>query len=479
MTRRLAALRLLLVLSFCNVALAQPTGTFTPTGSMTTPRFSHRSTLLADGRVLIAGGLTFEAECYCSKILASAEIYDPSSGTFTPTGEMVTPRDAFTSTFTLLPDGKVLATGGHKIGQALASAEVYDPQTGKFAVTGSMTTPRWGHTATLLNSGKVLIAGGATDATAELYDPSTGTFTATGSMSNPWADTATLLPNGDVLITGGNPDGPAHSSADLYDPATGTFASIADMNANHPESTAVLLPNGNVLVAGAYFADPGSSSKIAELFNPAIDTFARTGNMTYDRGRNTATLLPDGAVLFTGGSHEGSIDASIYNLATAELYDPVTGRFRSTGSMTRSRELHAATLLNDGTVLITGGDEIVWPSGILASAEIYTPAVLVPVLNVTDLQFDRINAVAGSSYSVNVSGSNLTAQTFFDVRFISPGSNESVVVLNWQKGLTASHEVAAGIATGSWKITGVRAHEIETDHTGNFFPVSSTITVSP
>jgi hypothetical protein len=144
--------------------------------------------------------------------------------------------------------------------------------------------------------------------------------------------------------------------------------------------------------------------------------------------------------------------------------------------MAISREWHTATLLNDGTVLITGGDQLY---GILASAEIYTPAVLVPALIVTDLQFDRTNPVAGSSYSVNVSGSNLTAQTFFDVRFISPGSNESAVVLNWQKGLTASHEVAAGIATGSWKITGVRAHEIETDHTGNFFPVSATVTVSP
>jgi hypothetical protein len=97
---------------------------------------------------------------------------------------------------------------------------------------------------------------------------------------------------------------------------------------------------------------------------------------------------------------------------------------------------------------------------------------------VTDLRFDQTTAVAGSSYSANVSGSNLTADTFFDVRFTSPGSNVSDVVLNWQKGVAVSHMIPAGLAPGIWTINGVRAHQIETDHTGNFWPVSATITVS-
>jgi photosystem II stability/assembly factor-like uncharacterized protein len=102
-----------------------------------------------------------------------------------------------------------------------------------------------------------------------------------------------------------------------------------------------------------------------------------------------------------------------------------------------------------------------------------------PDLVVTELRFDRTSVLVGGSFSVNISGPNLTTQTFFDVRYTSPGSNESAVVLNWQRGLAASHDVTAGTASGTWTINGVRAHEIETDHTGDFFPVTATITVFP
>jgi len=109
-------------------------------------------------------------------------------------------------------------------------------------------------------------------------------------------------------------------------------------------------------------------------------------------------------------------------------------------------------------------------------------AKLMPTVTglVNGLRFDRQNVVAGSSYSATVSGSDvLTSQTFFDVRFTAPGSNASDVVLNWQKGVAASHAVSVGTPAGNWAVTGVRAHQVEADHTGNFDPVYATITVAP
>jgi len=236
--------------------------------------------------------------------------------------------------------------------------------------------------------------------------------------------------------------------------------------------TANLLTGGNVLLAGGekelygYFAD-------AEDYDPSTGKFTAIGKMTRPREAHTATLLRDGTVLFAGN---GVADAS------TELYDPSTGTFAATAGMISPRSFHSATLLMDGTILIAGGVTCVYCKGPglgdSASAEIYVPSVLVPVQVVTDLEFDRTTVAASTSYSVKVSGSNLTAQTFFDVRFTAPGSNSSDVVLNWQKGVAASHDIAAGIASGSWTINGVRAHEIETDHTGIFFPVSATLTVS-
>src|SRR5215831_5660694 len=220
-------------------------------------------------------------------------------------------------------------------------------------------------------------------------------------MSRPWADTATLLPNGNVLITRGNPDGPPPylSSVDVYDPSTGTFAFVGYMTTNHSGPTAVLLTDGSALVAGGDVGDGDGGSSVAELFNPATATFIVTGNMTHGREQNTATLLPDGTVLFTGSHDFVQVSPTGYDhLNSAELYDPVVGGFRVTGSMATGRELHAATLLNDGRVLITGGDQY-WPTALggaggrdsaaatLASAEIYTPDVLIPASIVTNLEF--------------------------------------------------------------------------------------------
>jgi Galactose oxidase, central domain len=363
-------------------AVAQSPGTFTATGNMTTPRSGHTATLLADGRVLIAGG--------DGKTPSSAELYDPRTGRFTATGNMTTPRSRHTAT--LLPDGRVLIAGGGSPGiAALASAELYDPLTGTFSGTGEMSTPRIGLTATLLNSGKVLIAGGlylsqgdscvpvgtvfyggsCFPVTTELYDPDTGTFSSTANMITELADTATLLPNGEVFITKGNlQTGPYLSNAELYAPLRGTFTFAGYATTNHSVPTASLMMDGKVLIAGGDTGDGDGGSSIAELYDPATGAFSRTGKMTVGREQDTATLLPDGSVLFAGGHL--TIDLA----ASAEIYDPIQGAFTRTANMPTAHELHSATLLADGTVLIAGGF-MPFPA-ITSNAEIYHPAILVP-----------------------------------------------------------------------------------------------------
>jgi sugar lactone lactonase YvrE len=332
---------------------------FILTGSMNQARWEHTATLLESGLVLVAGG--------GNAGLSSAELYNPAAGTFTLTGSMNVKRRFGAAT--LLPSGLVLIVGGSNNsigGSALASAELYNPATGTFTLTGSMSVGRSQPTATLLQSGLVLVAGGGipANASAELYDPATGNFTLTGSMNTARSgQTATLLQSGSVLIAGGGDNG-ALASAELYDTATGTFAYTGSMNAARAAQTATLLPSGSVLVVGGTSSSLGSALASAELYNPATGAFILTGSLNTAREAHTATLLPNGSILIAGGLGNSSGDSV---LASAELYSPAAGIFTLTGSMNVARYDHTATLLQDGLVLITGGKN----SPVLASAELY------------------------------------------------------------------------------------------------------------
>jgi WD40 repeat protein len=351
-----------------NFTVVITTHGFAATGSMGTARRFHSATLLGNGKVLIAGG-----EDAASNAFASAELYDPSTGKFTPTaGSMTVARVGHTAT--LLNNGKVLITGGATDPSEVASstAEIYDPTSDKFTATAAtMSAARVEHTATLLQSGKVLIAGGdviffngvansgiRSLVSAEIFDPGTGKFTATaGSMTVPReSHTATLLSSGKVLIAGGSdgtlgnssPAATTYATSETFDPSTGMFTAAGMMTTQRDYQTANLLSGGKVLVAGGE-GNAGAETS-ADLFDPASGSFAATGHMTEARFYQDASTLADGTVLVTGGS-----DDSTRAKDSAEVYDPVTATFTGTGSMLYQRVWHTSTVLLNGKVLITGG----------------------------------------------------------------------------------------------------------------------------
>ncbi|XXT20681.1 kelch repeat-containing protein [Sorangium sp. So ce429] len=346
--------------------------TWTATLSMTVPRYRATATLLGSGKVLIAGGFYNP-----SGEQQSAEIYDPNpvSPSWTTAASMSAKRSGHTAT--LLSNGKVLVTGGSSAASTgNASAEAYDPGTNTWSSVASMSSVRINHTATLLSNGKVLIAGGYSPtspsttylSSAELHDPAARTWQPVAPMSNArMAPTATLLNDGRVLVTGGTLAG---STTELYDPATDTWTSGPTMSTGRQSHTATLLGNGKVLVVGVKtFVSPAN----AELFDPATNTWSSVGsssNPNLDRKGHTATLLPNGKVLVVGGEVPPSSPTTYLN--SAALFNPVSNTWSPAASVPGARAYHAATLLANGTVLVSGGTDA---TGALDSTYIYNPAV--------------------------------------------------------------------------------------------------------
>src|SRR5271165_2939108 len=288
-----------------------------------------------------------------------------------PTAAMHTARSGHTAT--LLPSGQILIAGGGN------PTEVYNPMTGQWTLTGALHTDRLEHTATHLPSGKVLVAGGwwgqfLTLASTEVYDPVTGQWTPTGLLHTArFAHTATLLPSGTVLVAGGGDWNAAapFASAELYDPATGQRTLTGALNTARTDHTATLLPSGKVLVAGGDNSLTTFAS--AELYDPATGQWTLTGALNTARTDRTATLLPSGKVLVVGGSTK---PVGGDYLDTAEVYDSATGQWTLTGALHTARADHTATLLPSGQVLVAGGFGGSPLSQLsLASTEVYNPAM--------------------------------------------------------------------------------------------------------
>jgi len=285
------------------------------------------------------------------------------------TGSLNTGRVFHTAT--LLPSGKVLVAGGWDSNSVrVAMAELYDPATGSWSVTGSMNIPRIWHSATLLPNGLVLVAGGSSTAgsevTAELYDPATGTWSFTGNLNMARAiHSSALLSNGKVLVAGGS----GLKSAELYDPATGTWSTTGTLNEKHVAGLIpvplTVLTSGKALIEGG-IGGHSESTGIAELYDPDTGLWSLTGSLNTAREEQTATLLPNGMVLVAGG-----YNTDLTTIASAELYDPATSVWTATGSMVQDRNRHTATLLSNGLVLVAGG--VGQFDGFLTEAELYDP----------------------------------------------------------------------------------------------------------
>ncbi|NUZ07662.1 Ig-like domain-containing protein [Piscinibacter koreensis] len=335
---------------------------WTPGATMLYPHVNHMAIVLRDGRVLVAGGGT-----------ADAELYDPVKDRWSPAGRMTTVRTLPSAS--LLGDGKVLVTGGFgAAGQHLASSEIFDPTTATWSAAGAMSTARFRPVDVTLPDGKVLFAGGAVPSPlAELFDPVLGSWSAAGSLTRfRYAHSATLLPDGRVLVVGGldggdptiprSPSVPAGRS-EIFDPVTLTWSLGPTSLTPRFAHRAIAVAGGGILVlGGGVGANTTAGVTMAELFDPVSSTWLPAGTMT--RGRYalpTATRMRDGRVIVTAGGFDAADNI------TAEAWDPATRSWRPLANMSVARDGHAAVLLTNGKLLVTGG----FGGGVDRSVELY------------------------------------------------------------------------------------------------------------
>ena len=378
-------------------------GAWTPGPPLARSRIHHTATLLPDGRVLVVGGEHKRAPGQALTV-ASAELFEEPAGPRPPLRARPDPPppDAVLPgrwlalkpllqaraghTVTRLPDGRFLLVGGAHDGMRCslqddtcghayseAAPELWDPRTGTSRLVGAAPRVESGHSATLLRSGQVLVAGGGVsgvfggDASDVFrFDAATAEWqTLPALKQHRGAHAATLLADGRVLFTGGAAVKGPVASAELWEPDLGTTRIVASLGQARSGHTATLLADGRVLVAG------GSAGKTqlrgTELYDPRRDLWQPGPPLTRPRTGHSALLLPDGSVLIIGGDAPAPAAPDPRPVSTAESLEPGAQDWRAAGTLASRRTGHSALLLPDGQVVVVGGTESsrveVWEPG--------------------------------------------------------------------------------------------------------------------
>ena len=453
---------------------------------LATPRVLQGAVRLQDGRVFLSGG---GADDGSGPLLASIEIFDPSTDTFTSGGSMTSARYAHTST--VLRSGKVLITGGGKGPSVpttpLASTELYDPAAPlatRSRALGALAVARISHAATLLPSGEVLITGGCTagfngifggcpagksSTSAELFDPATEKLSALAPMTVArQGHGAVLLPTGKVLVVGGG-----DASAEIFDPLTKTFKATAPSGSPRDGSTAHVLPNGRVFVAGGQTLAP-------ELFDPATETWSYAPALSASIPNTLWTTMPDGRLLSAGGLFFEAVDIQL------RIFDPLAAAVGAASVAANDgrggRKWGSSTLAGSGEIVIAGGTvcnglcfstpeplALIHDDGAPSSARPVVSAVPMTVTAGTKVTITGAGFTSGPEGSTGTRGSSATNHPL--VTWVSDAGDAVVpgTVLDFTE------------TTATWLVpaTALYGHGLLFVSTGGVLSVGASVTIAP
>jgi hypothetical protein len=356
------------------------------TGSMTVAHWADAAWRRPDTRVMAVGGCALAScpqsfsKAPCSQVIASTDVWDPPTGTWTSGPPLITGRYLFSGV--PLPSGDMLVAGGcttTTCGTTTSLAERFSVGSSKWVAAGTLSSPRANTMATALPSGDVILAGGcdtACTSDTERWSPATNRWKAVSPLASARGfGTATSTSDGRFLVTGGCADPACATVLDdavIYDPTADTWSPAGTMSSARAGHTATLLPDGSVLVAGGcQEATCASTQSSVDLWSAGPGpggTFSPAPPMTGARHHHTATLLDIGEVLVAGGAYGTGA-----TIPSSEVYLPIARKWIGTTAMLMSRAYHVGVELSDGRVVVAGGCN---PETCIPFAEVFSPASL-------------------------------------------------------------------------------------------------------